>query len=69
MSDQPVEIVYAQLKSLDDSLLKIGTSTEFNAFLTLSFLSLPVIPHLKLTDCGLFDVTSFRHIPVAVADE
>jgi adenine deaminase len=32
--------------------------------LTLSFLTLPVIPALKLTDLGLFDVESFSHISV-----
>lgn len=35
-------------------------------FLQLAFLSLPVIPHLKLTDKGLVDVGQFRIIPVAV---
>ena len=35
-------------------------------FLQLAFLSLPVIPKLKLTDKGLVDVTEFRLIPVAV---
>lgn len=65
MTEEPFDAVYAQLKMLDESLLKIGAPTHFNAFLTLSFLSLPVIPHLKLTDCGLFDVASFQHIEVA----
>ncbi|MDQ0428734.1 adenine deaminase [Planomicrobium stackebrandtii] len=69
MSEEPFPAVYEQLKTLDQSLLKIGAPTHFNAFLTLSFLSLPVIPHLKLTDCGLFDVASFQHIEVAVASE
>lgn len=69
MSEQPFPVVYKQLKALDESLLQIGAPTHFNAFLTLSFLSLPVIPQLKLTDCGLFDVGSFQHIQVAVATE
>lgn len=69
MSEEPFAAVYEQLKTLDESLLQIGAPTHFNAFLTLSFLSLPVIPHLKLTDCGLFDVASFQHIQVAVASE
>lgn len=30
-----------------------------NAAMTLSFLALPVIPHLKITDRGLFDVDKF----------
>jgi adenine deaminase len=33
-------------------------------FMTLSFLSLPVIPELKLTDKGLVDVTQFKIVPV-----
>lgn len=69
MSERPFAAVYDQLKTLDESLMQIGAPTHFNAFLTLSFLSLPVIPHLKLTDCGLFDVASFRHIEVAVEAE
>ena len=32
--------------------------------MTLCFMSLPVIPELKLTDMGLFDVTQFAFIPV-----
>ena len=66
MSDAPFEEVYAQLKDLDKSLLAIGAPSHFNAFLTLSFLSLPVIPDLKLTDLGLFDVKVFKHIQVSV---
>lgn len=69
MSEEPFPAVYDQLKKLDESLLQIGAPTHFNAFLTLSFLSLPVIPHLKLTDCGLFDVASFQHIQVAFEAE
>ena len=67
MSDESFTAVYEQLKTVDKRLLQIGAPTHFNAFLTLSFLSLPVIPHLKLTDRGLFDVGSFRHISVPVS--
>jgi len=35
-----------------------------NPFLTLSFLALPVIPELKLTDKGLVDVSQYRIIPL-----
>lgn len=35
-------------------------------FMTLSFLALPVIPVLKMTDLGLFDVEQFRHVAVEV---
>jgi adenine deaminase len=33
-------------------------------FMTLSFLSLPVIPELKLTDKGLVDVNQFKLVPL-----
>jgi len=33
-------------------------------FMTLSFLALPVIPSLKLTDTGLVDVTQFKFVPL-----
>jgi adenine deaminase len=36
--------------------------------MVLSFLALPVIPELKLTDQGLVDVNLFRHIPLFAAD-
>ena len=34
--------------------------------MALSFLALPVIPELKITDQGLFDVNQFVHVPVFV---
>jgi adenine deaminase len=37
-------------------------------FLQLAFLSLPVIPQLKLTDKGLFDTHLFKLIPLEVGD-
>lgn len=40
-----------------------GISQDSNAFMPLSFLALPVIPHLKLTTKGLFDVTRFEFVP------
>ncbi|RLB40087.1 MAG: hypothetical protein DRH20_02120, partial [Deltaproteobacteria bacterium] len=39
----------------------LGTSLT-NAHATLSFMALEVIPHLKLTDRGLFDVGAFRFV-------
>ena len=35
-----------------------------NPFMALSFLALPVIPELKLTDLGLVDVGRFAHVPL-----
>ncbi|MDP4108347.1 MAG: adenine deaminase C-terminal domain-containing protein, partial [Bacillota bacterium] len=64
LSDQPYQKVCSSLVSIHHALNKIGASHDFNPFLTLSFLALPVIPEIKLTDMGLFQVSSFKHIPI-----
>jgi adenine deaminase len=64
LSDQPYEKVCSSLASIHQALNEIGASNDFNPFLTLSFLALPVIPELKLTDMGLFQVSRFKHIPI-----
>lgn len=66
MSDQPYLTVYEDLKKLNHRLIDVGFHGAFNPFLTLSFLTLPVIPSLKLTDMGLFDVTTMEHVSVSV---
>ncbi|MFP7299259.1 adenine deaminase [Neobacillus niacini] len=64
MSDRPYREVYASLNSLHIALEELSANGQFNPFLTLSFLALPVIPELKLTDKGLFKVSQFEHITV-----
>lgn len=55
---------YARL----DTWVKSVLGCVLNApFMTLSFLALPVIPQLKMTDKGLFDVTRFDFVPVEKA--
>ncbi|MHA2021318.1 MAG: adenine deaminase [Candidatus Thorarchaeota archaeon] len=61
MSDQPVEYVSEKLQELKDAAKEIG-STLNEPFMTMAFLSLPVIPKLKITDRGLVDVDRFRFI-------
>ena len=56
--------VLEKLQMLKVALGDLGASDHFNPFLTLSFLSLPVIPELKLTVQGLFDVEKFVHIKI-----
>lgn len=56
--------VNKMLKEIDAALMNIGFTGNFNPFLTLSFLALPVIPELKLTDMGLFQVKDFKHVDV-----
>lgn len=65
MSDQTGEWVDEKLTSLHDiayDRLKINRDVE--PVMTLCFMALPVIPELKLTDMGLFDVTTFSFISV-----
>ncbi|MFC0524316.1 adenine deaminase [Pontibacillus salicampi] len=64
MAEQQYEEVYSGLKEIHKALNHIGFKGDFNPFLTLSFLTLPVIPSLKLTDIGLFDVETFSHVSV-----
>ena len=56
--------VIEELKLLHEAIEMIAPSLDFNPFLTLSFLTLPVIPAIKLTDKGLFDVMKFDFISV-----
>jgi adenine deaminase len=65
ISDLPYQEVYSTLKELHLALEKLGANNRFNPFLTLSFLALPVIPELKLTDKGLFKVSTFEHINIS----
>jgi adenine deaminase len=66
MSDKPYEIVVEQLSNLHEKLETLIDNQSQNSFMILSFLCLPVIPELKLTDKGLFDVPAFKHISVGV---
>ena len=65
MSDQSGEWVDNKLKSIHKiahEILKVSETVE--PVMTLCFMSLAVIPELKLTDMGLFDVTQFKFIPI-----
>ncbi|MHA1134863.1 MAG: adenine deaminase [Candidatus Thorarchaeota archaeon] len=61
MSDQPIEYVSEKLKDLKEAAQKLGTPLD-EPFMAMAFLSLPVIPKLKITDLGLVDVERFRLI-------
>jgi adenine deaminase len=63
MSDETPEEIYQTLHELQLAAKKIGCALE-NPFLQLSFLSLPVIPALKITDQGLIDVENLKKIEV-----
>jgi adenine deaminase len=66
MSDQPLERVRAELDHLNGATRRLGCELE-SPFMALSFLALPVIPDLKLTDKGLVDVRKFDFVDV-IAD-
>ncbi|WP_195573818.1 adenine deaminase [Paenibacillus sp. 1001270B_150601_E10] len=68
LSAERYERVLEQLDKLHQALKEIGVSEAFHPFVTLSFLCLPVIPELKLTDMGLFDFSTFSHIPLQVEE-
>ncbi|MBI2265873.1 MAG: adenine deaminase [Armatimonadetes bacterium] len=59
MSDQPLPWVKDRLKEMYRIVKELGGVPE-DPFMALSFLALPVIPELKLTDKGLVDVAAFR---------
>ncbi|EAK8410234.1 adenine deaminase [Listeria monocytogenes] len=63
LSDKSYEEVEVDLAGLLSAYNQISTAKGFDPFLTLSFLTLPVIPELKLTDQGLFDFATFQIIP------
>ncbi len=65
MSDQPIERIHQELEMLLEQARELGVRPEFDPFLTLAFLSLPVIPDLKLTDYGLVDVNTRTIVPVS----
>lgn len=53
--------IYEDIKKLKTEFRKLGISLE-EPFIQMAFLALPVIPNLKLTDRGLFDVSTFSYI-------
>lgn len=64
MSNLETKVVNERIQDLNYALAKIGCTMEFNPFITLAFLALPVIPELKLTDKGLFDVKNSQYLDV-----
>ncbi|MFQ5832889.1 MAG: adenine deaminase [Candidatus Thorarchaeota archaeon] len=61
MSDRPVEEVSEKIQELKAAAADLGSNLS-EPFMTMAFLSLPVIPKLKITDKGLVDVDRFRFI-------
>ncbi|GAP62342.1 adenine deaminase [Ardenticatena maritima] len=65
MSDRPLEEVAAQDEAIHHAARALGCRLS-SPFMALSFLALPVIPKLKLTDKGLVDVERFDFVEIWV---
>ncbi len=65
MSTEKIDSVVTQFHALLAAAQLTGTSSK-NIFLLLSFLALPVIPQLKITNRGLVDVDAFAPVPLMV---
>jgi adenine deaminase len=63
MSDESLPALANRLRTLEEALFTVGCPLE-EPFMALSFLALPVIPELKLTDKGLVDVNRFEMVPL-----
>lgn len=61
MSTEPAEVVAKGMDQVLAAAKELGSQLP-QPFLTLSFLALPVIPSLKITDRGLFDVDNFKFL-------
>ena len=56
MADEPVEVVDEKLEHMKKISTELGISEDIDAFMTLAFISLPVIPKLRLNTYGIVDV-------------
>lgn len=63
MSDQPLTAVRDELEKMGEVAAGLGVTVK-DPFMALSFISLPVVPEIKLTDLGLFDVNAFKFVDV-----
>ena len=64
MSELPVCELAEQIDDMKEKARKLGVDDGIDPFMTLAFLSLPVIPEIKLTTYGLVDVRQQKVIPV-----
>lgn len=62
MTAAPVNDVLEIQQALLDALYSLGTKRDSDPLIALSFMALPVIPAVKLTDEGLFDAVNFKFI-------
>jgi len=68
LSDRSMDEVAEKIEEMVEAARGLGSTLE-DPFMTLSFLCLPVIPELKLTDRGLVDVNRFDFVPLFVGED
>ncbi len=67
MSEEPLDKVNDKLNNmLKKAYDELGVNKHIEPFMTLSFIALPVIPDIKVTDMGLFDVGKFKFIDISL---
>ena len=66
---EPAEQAAAENALVRDSVHALGVPAGRELFMTMSFISLPVIPHLKLTTLGLVDVDRQIRVPLLMKEE
>ena len=62
MTDRPLVDVNEDLENAKKEAKNLGVSADIDPFMTLSFMSLPVIPSLRITTKGVFDVSEWKYI-------
>ena len=62
MSDEPLVTVNEKLEDAKEKAYALGVSRGIDPFMTLSFMALPVIPSLRITTRGVFDVNSQSYV-------
>ena len=69
MTDLPGEVVAGRLASIiRTARVELGISGGVDPFMTLCFMSLVVIPEIKVTDLGLFDLKKYDFIPLEIEE-
>lgn len=63
MSDESYESVVVKVKEMEEAWVKLGCTMR-SPFMTMSLLSLPVLPELRITDKGIIDTVNFRRVPI-----
>lgn len=67
MSDGSAAVVAKQNEKLRRSVHSLGVPQDMELFMSMAFVSLPVIPHLKMTTKGLVDVDSQSLVPLTIS--